>query len=207
VRIVTRASIRRFAGVVALGAILAASSGCGEVARTGRSSAFLILESLTAASGAEGEFSHSLSSDVLTIVDGAPAIFADQGRAVLRIGLKDPGPVGSPTTASPLSQVTVNRYRVEFERTDGRNQPGVDVPFSFDGAVTATVTIAATEVTFPLVTHAMKLEPPLLSLAGGGGQVFIHTIAKVTFWGRDQAGNELTVSGLITVNFGDFADP
>jgi hypothetical protein len=37
--------------------------------------------------------------------------------------------------------------------------------------------------------------------------VFIHTLAEVTFYGSDQAGNEVSVAGLISVNFGDFADP
>ena len=27
----------------------------------------------------------------------------------------------------------MTRYRVEFRRTDGRNTPGVDVPYGFDG--------------------------------------------------------------------------
>jgi hypothetical protein len=43
-------------------------------------------------------------------------------------------------------------------------------------------------------------------MIGGGGLGIITTIAEVTFWGRDQNGNEVTVSGNITVNFGDFGD-
>ena len=49
---------------------------------------------------------------------------------------------GTPATAAaptPLNQVTFTRYRVVYRRTDGRNAPGVDVPFPFDSAVTFTV--------------------------------------------------------------------
>lgn len=214
----TRATIRRIAGALALGAVLLVSTGCGEIARTGRSSGFLIIESLTAASGADpGTFSNTLNSDVQTIVEQSvggvtvrvPTIFNDLGRAQLRLEIKNPT---SATGPSPLSQVTIHRYRVEFQRTDGRNRPGVDVPFGFDGALTATVATAGATVSFQLVSHAMKLEPPLRSLIwpesrGPGGQIFIHTIATITFYGRDQAGNEVSVSGMISVNFGDFADP
>ena len=35
----------------------------------------------------------------------------------------------------------------------------------------------------------------------------ISTIAEVTFYGRDQAGNEISVTGLLSINFGDFGDP
>jgi hypothetical protein len=38
--------------------------------------------------------------------------------------------------------------------------------------------------------------------------VIISTIARVTFYGRDQTGREVTVTGpQISVNFGNFADP
>ena len=35
----------------------------------------------------------------------------------------------------------------------------------------------------------------------------ISTIAEVTFYGRDQAGNEVSATGMLSVNFGDFGDP
>jgi hypothetical protein len=50
-----------------------------------------------------------------------------------------------------------------------------------------------------------KLEAPLGALAQS--LVIISTIADVTFFGRDQAGNEVSATGSIGVQFGDFADP
>lgn len=214
----TRAPLHRTLGTAVVAASLLAGGGCaGELARQSRSSSFLILDSLSAASGARpNEFSNVLNSDVVTLVEQTvggttervPTFYNDIGRASLRLGLKDPGTVGSPTSPSTINEITVTRYRVEFRRADGRNTPGVDVPYGFDGALTATIAGATpTTVTFQIVNHSMKLEPPLRNLVNGGGQGFIHTIATVTFYGRDQAGNEVSVSGTIGVNFGDFADP
>jgi hypothetical protein len=83
----------------------------------------------------------------------------------------------------------------------------VDVPYPFDGGVTVTITNTAVSVPFEIVRDNAKEEAPLKALAGGGGRVFISTIANVTFYGKDQVGNDIQASGTISVNFGDFADP
>jgi hypothetical protein len=51
------------------------------------------------------------------------------------------------------------------------------------------------------------MEAPLLALRNLGGRLEIETIADVTFYGRDLAGNDVQATGSITVNFADFADP
>jgi hypothetical protein len=193
-------------------------ASCGEVARTGRAPAFLIIEALEADSGADDEETYSsvLMSDVETIVEvqeggqtrRIPTRFNDTGRVRLRLALKNPGTPTSPLSPSTLNEITVYRYRVEFRRTDGRNAPGVDVPYPFEGGMTITVPAqGSAEGVFDIVRHTSKSEPPLRNLVGGGGARFINTIAEVTFFGRDQAGNETNVSGLLTVNFADFGDP
>jgi hypothetical protein len=153
---------------------------------------------------------------VITLVDQTvngtkmkvPTIFNDSGRATIRLALKNPGTVEVPTTPSSANEITITRYHVTFKRADGRNTPGVDVPWGFDGAVTATITAKdAITFGFELVRHQMKEEPPLKNLQNGGGSNLISTIADVTFYGRDQAGNEVSVTGSISVNFGDFGDP
>jgi len=35
----------------------------------------------------------------------------------------------------------------------------------------------------------------------------ISTIAQITLYGRDQAGNDVSVTGTMSVNFADWADP
>lgn len=200
-----------------LGVVVLASSSCAsEMSRTGRSPSFLIIDSITAASGAAaGTFGSQLNSDVLTLKDATvngvstkvATIFSDVGQVTLRTGLKNPGTSAAPTTPTTINDVTVTRYRIKFRRSDGREREGIDVPFAFDGGATTTVSNGAVTLGFDLVRHSMKEEPPLSFLRNGGGAGFIYTLAEITFYGHDQAGNEVSVMGTITVNFGDFADP
>jgi hypothetical protein len=113
---------------------------------------------------------------------------------------------GSSTPTAPTSNnfITVNRYRVRYIRTDGRNTEGVDVPYAFDGAITGTVSDSST-FGFTLVRIQAKLEAPLAALAVNGNT--ISTIAEVTFYGRDQTGRETSVTGQIGVNFANWGDP
>ncbi|MGH9255448.1 MAG: hypothetical protein ACRD3C_12885, partial [Vicinamibacterales bacterium] len=110
------------------------------------------------------------------------------------------------TAPTPVNSVTIMRYRVTFRRADGRNTPGVDVPYPFDSAGTFTVPpLGFATQSFELIRHVAKGEAPLGALVFN--PVVISTIAEVTFFGRDQAGNDLSVTGTIGVQFGDFADP
>jgi hypothetical protein len=189
-------------GLVAL--VAAAASGCGDTVRSSRSPSYLFIQSLTAASGAEPEDdSDELSSDVLT--NGG--VFEDLGTVTFRLAVKDIGQQGNNNAPSPNNLITVNRYTVNFRRTDGRNTPGVDVPYPFEGAGTVTVTTNATSMSFVLVRIQAKLESPLANLRGAGGAIAISTIADITFYGKDQAGNDTQVTGSISVNFADWADP
>ena len=184
-------------------ALVMGSLSCGNVVREGRSPVILVMDSLTGAPGTSGAFGVPLLSDVLT--NGG--IFDDAGKATLHILAKDQGPTGGGTTPSSVNTVVLSRYHVEFTRSDGRNVQGVDVPYAFDGGITATVTSSPISVAFELVRHQAKEESPLISMAGGGGRIFISTIANVTFYGKDIVGNDVQAAGTISVNFADFADP
>jgi hypothetical protein len=192
------------------------SMSCGDVARTGRSPVMVVLQTLEGASGADPQaFSSFLLSDVQTLVtqtiDGVeqrvPVIFNDLGRVTMRLEPKDRGLSGTGGTVSPLNQVTLSRYHITFRRADGRNTPGVDVPHAVDGGVTALLGESPVTVSFELVRHQAKLEPPLRSLANFGGRLFISTLADVTFYGTDVAGNDVQVMGTMSVSFSDYADP
>jgi hypothetical protein len=204
----------RFVGVAA--AVLAAlSAGCGEVARNGRSPVMAVITTMEGASGADpGAFSTVLSSDVETIVErtidgeqvSIPTVFGDNGRVTMKLMLRDPGIPGVAASPSPLNEVTFSRYRVSYSRADGRNTPGVDVPHPFDSTVTFTVpSEGSITVPFMLVRITAKEEAPLRALVTNN--VIVSTIAEVTFYGRDQAGNEVIATGTIGVFFGNFGDP
>jgi hypothetical protein len=183
-----------------LGILLVTS--CSKAMRTGQSPGYLIITTLQGAPGLAGTFGSTLQSDVLNVnpTTGAQTIASDRGQASLQLAMKDAlGPA-----PSDVNSITVDQYHVEYLRSDGRNVQGVDVPFAFDGAVTVTV-VGSANVPFTLVRIQAKQEAPLAALAFGGGANTITTIARVTFYGHDQNGREVSVTGNIEVNFSDWA--
>jgi hypothetical protein len=188
------------------GVILSAlfGSACGSQVLEGEASSYLIIDNLDGASGADpDEFGSPILSDVQT----KQSIVNDLGRVQLRLALKDPSTPSAPTAPTSNNFITVTQYRVTFIRADGRNTPGVDVPFGFDGAMAVTVnsTGQATTIPFEIVRHTAKVEAPLAALRQS--PIIINAIAEVTFYGHDQTGRDVSVTGRVTINFGDFADP
>ena len=186
------------------GALAAAAlaSACGDIVRQGEGSSYLIVQTLEAAPGAEPEeFGGNLLSDVFTVVDDVPGVYNDIGQVTMSLAMKDP----ALTSPSSANFITLSRYRVRYIRTDGRNTPGVDVPYGFDGGMTSTISGANIIASFEIVRHTAKLEAPLLALRTNG--VIINTIAEITFYGRDQTGREVSVVANMQIDFGNFADP
>ena len=159
----------RPAGLLTILALTLSVAGCGDLTTQGTGSSYLIITSLQAASGAEpGTLSSTLNSDVITIVDDAPTIFNDLGQVTLSLQMKDP----DERDRTDLGHfITINRYRVRYIRSDGRNTPGVDVPYGFDGALTGTVT--DTDFTSWIRARAAHREKRS-STAGAGGQPGHH---------------------------------
>ena len=192
----------RAAALLLLAGATTVAGGCSSTVREGQASSYLVLQRLEGASGAESgaPFQSVLRSDVQT----KGSIYEDNGRVALSIAMKD---VTNPTGPSANNVITLNRYRVEYRRTDGRNTPGEDVPYAFDGAMGVTVSDQSTSVVFTLVRAQAKLEKPLITLKGNNGALVISTIADVTFFGKDQTGRDVTVTGSMSINYADWADP
>ena len=200
---------------VCVAAACTIAAGCGDVVRQGRALVQLVITALEAASGAEpGEFGGTLQSDVVTIVERSegdqqvrvPTVFNDNAEVRMALILKDPGQPGAPSVPTTINQVTVTRYRVVYRRADGRNTPGVVVPFPFDSGLTFTVpTTGTVSAGFQIVRHTAKQEAPLAALVANPD--VISTLAEVTFYGRDQAGNDVSATGTIGIDFGNFGDP
>jgi len=172
-------------------------TACSDAIRTGQSPSYLVIQSLTGGSGAGA--GPVVQSDV---VSDTGSIVQDSGTATLQVVLKDP----VAATPSPVNAITIDQYHVEYVRSDGHNVPGVDVPFAFDGASTVTIQASSSaNVSFTLVRIQAKLEAPLKALANHRGQEAISTIARVTFYGHDQNGREVSVTGNIEVDFADWA--
>lgn len=192
----------RAAGLLLVAGSTVLVGGCSSTVRTGQASSYLVLQRLEGAPGgtASGTFQSVLRSDVLT----KGSIFEDDGRVALSIAMKD---VTNPTGPTANNLITLSRYRVEYRRTDGRNTPGEDVPYAVEGAMGATISGQATSVVFTLVRAQAKLEKPLVTLRENNGALVISTIADVTFFGKDQTGRDVTVTGSMSINFADWADP
>jgi hypothetical protein len=191
--------------LLVIAALVSVAGGCGAGQLQGTSSSYVIVNSLQEGANTKEQF-----GDVQTIVkvDDKPVatVFEDNAKVSFSLALKDTGVAGA-AKPTDVNFVTFTTYHVEFTRTDGRNTPGVDVPYGFDGAMTVTVTDGTTDATFTIVRIQTKEEAPLKALIGGGGAGSISTIANVTFFGRDQSGRAVNVTGRISVNFADWGDP
>jgi hypothetical protein len=192
----------RLAALPVLVTGILAASGCSTAVRNGEGSSFLTITTLQGTAGTSGSPSAVLNSDVLNVdaTTGRQSIASDGGQVAFQLQMKDvSGPAPSPNNA-----ITITQYHVEYVRSDGHNVQGVDVPFAFDGSVTITISDSGS-TGFTLVRLQAKQEAPLAALAFGGGAKTISTIAKVTFFGHDQTGRGVSVTGSIEVNFSDFA--
>jgi hypothetical protein len=202
--------VKQIGGVALL---VGATVSCGDVARQSQSPVYLVINNLEARRGGGNNTTSGniLLSDVITNVTSpapcsaqspCPTIFNDFGSATLSLAMKDVTTGLAPTTNNT---VTLSRYRVSYRRADGRNTPGVDVPYPFDGAATVTVTpTGVANVGFEIVRHVAKQESPLAQLQTNPG--VITTITEVTFYGTDRVGNDVSVTGTIQIDFGNFGD-
>ena len=177
-------------------------AGCGDRS-SGPSPSKVTITEVKVAHGTDSPtwVSGPLSSDVIT----KGTIWNDLAQVTMGLQLKDPGVPGNEVKPSAINAVTFTRYHVEYRRADGRNTQGVDVPYAFDGAQTFTVTDDGISAVIELVRSVAKSEAPLAALVSD--PTVITTIATVTFYGKDQAGNNVTVSADIQVNFANFGDP
>ena len=167
----------------------------------------VVIENMQGAAGdPTGSPTDDLQSDICSndsFTDGTCTVAADFGVVEISVTLKNP--IQSAT--SFFNDVTFRTYRVTFVRSDGRNTPGVDVPFPFDGAANFTVAVDAGTTTrsFVIVRDQAKLESPLAKLAFGGGALVLSVIAEVEFFGTDGAGREIAAKSFINIHFSDFA--
>jgi len=208
-----RINIIRLAGLVVAAA---AAASCGDVVRQGSSPVYLVIDQLQGIRGAAtvSQPASTLVSDVITNVispapcsatSPCPTIFGDNGTVTLRAPLKDIGNGAAPLSPTTNNEITITQYHVEYIRADGRNVQGVDVPFAFDGAVTGTIPAGGTvSLGFTLVRNVAKSEAPLAQLAVSPN--IINAVGRVTFYGQDRTGNNVTVTGQIDIAFGNFGD-
>jgi hypothetical protein len=207
--------MRNATRLIGIALLVAATASCGDVVRQGSSPVYLVIDQLQGVRGAaqSGAPASTLDSDVITNVttpspcttdNPCPTVFGDSGLATLRAPLKD---IGATASLSPTTnnEVTISRVHVEFVRADGRNTPGVDVPYAFDSAATGTIPAGGTlSLGFELVRQVAKQESPLVQLRTSPN--ILATFARVTFYGTDRVGNAIQATGQLSIEFGNFGD-
>jgi hypothetical protein len=94
---------------------------------------------------------------------------------------------------------------VSYTRSDGKNQEGIDVPYSFDGSMSSRVEIdTTTDVSFVIVRAVSKLEPPLVNLAKGRGEGELKVSARIDFYGHDTLGKTVKATGYLSIFFANY---
>jgi hypothetical protein len=173
---------------------------CNPLEDKSKSSTFIVVENMSGKDYA-GIAASFLQSDV---VASTGTIFADVASATLRASLLDPAPILNP---AGYSDIILDRYIVSYSRSDGKNRQGIDVPYSFEGFLTQLIKAGGTATfSFVIVREVAKMEPPLIELAKGTGEVVIQTTAKVEFYGHDLLNNRVTATGYLAIFFANYAD-
>jgi hypothetical protein len=146
-----------------------------------------------------------LKSDVDPVV-------ADTVTAALANRAKNPN---LPITQKVPEAIILERYDVQYYRSDGRNTEGVDVPYRISGNMTFgfDVDVSGTvNVPIEVVRAQAKLEPPLRNLRRtsststdfGGNALVITCFARVTVYGHTIAGEAVTAVGTLQIDFADY---
>jgi hypothetical protein len=135
-----------------------------------------------------------------------PATFVCPDSVPVRVEnhLKNPGV----TNVDFRGDIIIERYEVQYVRSDGRGVQGVDVPFTISGNLTAQVASGnSATVNIEVVRRQAKLEPPLLQLASpSGGSTIFTAFAQITLHGRTDIGQTVTATGTLQIDFADFGD-
>jgi hypothetical protein len=126
-----------------------------------------------------------------------------------------------PVSATIPMHVILDQYSVRYFRTDGRDVEGQDVPYHFSSAMAGEVDVAssgATAFQIPIVRAQAKQEPPLRNLRlvtgtnplpGATITPVVTMIAEITIFGHTIAGEKVSTTGRVTVDFvgGAFVTP
>ena len=190
---------KAFGATVILSALLLLVS-CNPVEDDSRSASLLIVQNIQGQDAA-GASAHFLQSDVV-LTNGS--VRADSVTATLRVDTVDPNPVMG---VSQYNDIVVTRYLASFTRTDGKNVPGKDVPYPFEGSLSTVINAGSTAaVSLVLVREVAKLEAPLIELVDLGAEVVLTCTAKIEFYGHDLANRAVTATGYLTVYFANYVD-
>jgi hypothetical protein len=140
-----------------------------------------------------------LDSDIRT---SSGTICPDYASVSLAVRAKNPN-AGDITVPQ---HVLVQEYEVRYYRTDGRGTEGLDVPYRITGPIGGEVDLATsgtTDLPIQVVRRQAKLEPPLSNITG---VQIVTMIAEVTVSGQTVAGQAVSATGRMQIDFADYGD-
>jgi hypothetical protein len=143
-----------------------------------------------------------IASDVRGGTADAPTVAADF--AVVSVAVRNKNPLAP--TPNVASAVIVDSYVVRYFRTDGRGVEGADVPYRITGNLTVGVDVkdsGTDDIPIEIVRIQAKNEPPLSTIQQ---TVVLTTFAEVTLYGTTIAGERVSASGRIQIDFADYAE-
>lgn len=194
-------------------AVMLVSYACTRVEDNSRSGSLLTVESITGEIGGEATESTPLLSDTCDNPNDQPqdpqlcGVFNDNANITFSNDYLQVGPGSGVTQGSFLNDIIVNRYRVDYFRSNGRNTPGVDVPYGIDGTMNVRVPLNSTGTGgIVVVRHQAKKEPPLSELDNGSSEHVITAQAEIKFYGVDLAGHTVSAVGYLEIHFANFGE-
>jgi len=191
-----------------LAAVLFTMTGCsatGDIDNT-QNAVVLVITSIVPTSDPFGD-----------VVTSEGTILDDTIDVVFAAHLKAPVTGQDSNTMAPtLQDIVLERYEVTYTRSDG----GTQVPAGFERGISQRVRLTPhgelilREVTITglvIAPSTTKAQPPVSLLIDPGfegttGYVNIQVNAHITFFGRTIAGDSVTVSAIVGINFANFGD-
>ena len=178
---------------------------CNPIENDSTSASIIYLESLMGVD-LEDNPANYIQSDVLYEDSnaGTSTIIADIAIASMRAEMLSPALT---TLPSQYNDVMIDRYVVSYFRSDGRNQPGVDIPHTFEGQLSIIINIGSTEsFGFVIVREVAKAQTPLINLRNARDAGVLEVTAKIEFYGHDMANRNIKVVGYISIFFANYAN-
>lgn len=198
-------------------AVALLSYACTRVEDNTRSGSLLTITGVTGQIGQAtggGTASTPLLSDTCDNAGTDPqdpetcTVFNDNATIDFRNDFLQIGP-GSGVGGSPtfINDIVVSRYRVDYFRPNGRNTPGVDVPFGIDGTMNVTVVANSNgSGSIIVVRHDAKREAPLAELDLGQSEGVLVANAGIQCFGQDLSGRVVSATGYLEIHFANFGD-
>lgn len=196
------------AAYLVLAALLAVTACTPDYGEDGEAPVMLRIIGMSAVAGGAGTGGALLLSDVRE--DDGVGVFNDDVTLTVQNLTKNQRVDG--VTLTRLQDVIVERFEVRYIRSDGRDVEGVDVPFAISGAVTAVIPVngPGAPVSFVVVRHQAKREPPLANMQAAGailsgGARTMTVFAVITVYGKTIAGQAVKSNEAhLEIGFGDF---